>query len=248
MHEHFEDLGRVSNYYRGQMETRGLQLRHSTDFTKLREAIETLGGVISPFFCPSQNSFFRSEAFWVGVFQDGQCIGTLASRYQPLGLETLAEYTARTVDRYHNNSQERLVCSSGRPQRFMEETNGNLVYCGEFKVAPEAQKSGIGKLLSDYVQTIAWAKWPEAEMLYIFMEDHLARRGLFALIEVSVQLPRALRLVDHRPQAKYDLATLWIGAKPRRDFLDWLADELRSLDDRPKSKSRGKGRRSATDT
>lgn len=225
MHEFLEPMNRIAGHYRAKIESKGLELRHSTDFHLLEDETEAMGFEVTPHFSPRFNAFFRDEAFWVGIYDRAKCIATAACKRQPLGSETLASYAKRSWVRYYTPDSDNPVVFHNQQKPFLERTQGNLVYCGEYRVLPKFQKQGIGQLLAAYVKPAAWMTWPDTNLFYIYMENKDVRSGLMAAIELTTQIKNALQWVQHPSQAKHDY---WLGAMNRGEFLGWLKDEVRS--------------------
>ena len=219
-----EKLNRVAGYYRDRIEVAGYTLRHSTDFEALEAATRKNGDMLTPHFSTAENTFVRREAFWVGVWEGDICIATLACKFQALGCETLAQYSRRYWQRsYARGSTEQIVFSA-QQKRYMESLKGNLVYCGEYRVSPDYQKSGIGGLLAGYTKPAIFLLWPETDFIYIYMEDKDVRRGLLPAIGLSTQIQNALNWDTAPSQAKADY---WLAGIAALEFEDWLDDELR---------------------
>lgn len=225
MQEYLEPINRVAGHYRSKIEELGLELRHSTDFELFMTETERMGFEATPHFAPRFNAFYRDEAFWAGVYDNGKCVATVACKRQPLGSESLASYAKRSWTRYYTPDSENPVVFQKDQKPFLERMRGTLCYCGEYRVLPKFQKQGIGQLMAAYIKPVAWSYWPETDLFYIFMENKDVRSGLMAAIELTTQIKNALQWVQHPSQAKHDY---WLGAINRSEFLGWLKDELRS--------------------
>jgi hypothetical protein len=245
MQQYLDLMNRVAGHYRNQIESVGLELRHSSNFFQLLQATGDMGFEMTPHFSPHHNAFFRDEAFWVGIYDEGECVGTVACKRQPIGAENLADYTKRSWQRYYEPGSTNPVIFAEEQKPFLMNTTGNLCYCGEYRVKPDFQKKGIGHLLAAYIKPAAWTCWPDTDLFYIFMENRDVRSGLMAAIELSTQIRNALQWEQHPSQAKRDY---WLGAEDRHVFLGWLMDEVRTLAAPVAKKSQGKETPSASGT
>ena len=222
----FDTLNRVAAHYRDLIEGDTFRLKHSCNFSELETVTIEEGNQVSPHFSTQQNTFFRDEALWVGVFVDGRCIATVALKHQPLGSETLAEWSRRYWLQTYREGSDTAIVFGDQQKRFLLELSGDLVYCGEYRVAKDYQQSGIGKWLAHYIKAVAFLKWPKTLGFYIFMEDKDVRRGLLAAIELTRQIPNALSWDQPPSQAKPDY---WLASISNSDFSDWLDDQARLI-------------------
>lgn len=214
-------LNRVASACLNSIEMGGLRVVHSTDFETFEAIALQNKRIITPHFCPRQNTFFMAEAFWIGVWDGDNCVATIACKYQPLGAENLVSYSKRYWSRVYCDGSENDIEMSSKQKRYMKQVLGNLVYCGEFWVDTKHQKSGIGTDLAAYTKCIAAMYFGGFDFLYIYMEDKDVRRGLLAAIGFSVQIKNALAWVHSPSQAKPDY---WLAGLPWSDFQDWLDD------------------------
>lgn len=229
MHENWEPLSRVLGHYRAKIEKLGLRVEISSDFEKLSRCANDLKHPLTPMFSPKFNTFFRKEAFWLGVFEGEKCVGTLAFKQQPLGGETLADYTSRSLERYYGSGTKKQVRIDASEQPYLSSIDGTVAYCGEFFVEETWRKKGLSLLLASFGKPAVWTQWPEVELIYIFMQGVDAQKGLFANIKITRTIPVPLQW-ENPPRAEHDLQNLWLGAQNLTDFYGWLKAELRMLE------------------
>jgi len=201
---------KVALKYRDAIEAQGFKIIVSSDFKRLKKHAKKFERDVSPHFDTKYNTFYRDEAFWIGAFKDGECVGYCAAKRQPVGNEGLINYSMRYWKRVYRSKSE-------TPIRFsdwqMEKLNikGNLIYCGAWYVNPDFQKTGIGRNLGRYMMCFAFIKWQDTDYFYIFMEEKDALTGLGSSVRLTDQIPNALQWESHPSQAKEDYWFLGIS-------------------------------------
>ncbi|MEM7303810.1 MAG: hypothetical protein AAF468_22265 [Pseudomonadota bacterium] len=225
-------LNRVAGYYRDQIEVKGFALRHSVDFAELERITPSLlldkddkPAAVTPHFSTAQNTFFWSQAFWVGIWKDEECVGTVACKRQELGRENLASYSRRYWRQTYQPGSDVEVDLAQDQKRYIEQMTGTLVYCGEYRIHSDYQKTGLGVLLADYIKPTTWLYWPDVDHFYIYMEKPDVRRGLLAAIGLEHQIENVLRWNSCPSQAQPDY---YFAAIAQAGFQDWLDDHFRA--------------------
>ena len=223
-------LTKILQHYCRQIEDAGFQVRLSADFVELKEVTEANGDVLTPHFSPVENTYVRSEAIWVGVWDQEQCIATIACKVQNLGSESLADYVCRYWPQSYLRGSSTQILPMEQQKRSLKSFTGKMVYCGEFRVSSKHRKSFIGRWLASLMKTLTFINWPDAEHIYIFMDARDAASGLLAAIEMTRQIPNAINWVSAPSQAKSDY---WLAALSNSDFADWVDDQFRYLSQLP---------------
>lgn len=216
---------KVALKYRNAIEAQGFKVIVSSDFKKLKKQAKKFEHDISPHFDTKYNTFFRDEAFWIGAYMDGECVGYCAAKKQPVGNEGLINYVKRYWKRvYRHKSETPIKFSDWQMSRL--DIKGTLIYSGAWYVNPDFQKYGIGKNLGRYIVCYSFMEWREADYFYIFMENRDARSGLGAALELTDQVPSGLQWESHPSQAKEDYWFLGISKETFQDLVK--AEVLRS--------------------
>lgn len=216
-------LTRIANHYCNLIEGAGMEVRLSSDFRELEWVTAINEQAVTPHFSTQENTFVKGDAFWVGIWKDNHCVATLAAKLQALGDESLASYAQRYWSQaYQRGSQARFQFQDSQ-KRALEQFTGNLVYCGEYRVLPDLQRTGVGTWIASMTKALVFANWPQTDHIYIFMENKSVRQGLAAAITMTRQIPNALKWEEPPTQAQRDY---WMASLSALDFQDWVDDQI----------------------
>ncbi len=209
--------------HKNAIEAKGCSVIVDTDFDKLKKHAKKFKHDVSPHFDTKYNTFFRDEAFWIGVFKDGQCIGYCAAKKQPVGHEGLINYIKRYWSRvYKHKSKTQIQFADWQMDRL--NICGNLIYSGAWYVDPNFQELGIGKNLGRFIICFSFMAWRDTDYFYIFMDNKDVVTGLDAALKLTDQIPNALQWESHPSQAKEDY---WFLGISKDSFEDLAKSEVR---------------------
>lgn len=169
---------------------RGISVEESTDFRDCEARMHTIGKKsVTPMLSCDHHDLSKDHAVWLILRKDGRDIGGVAARCDTLISETLSEYWARSYARlYRGQGRLRSVSNT---HRACDEIKGNVVYTGEFFIAPEMR--GSRHLLSLYTHllfTYCQMRW-NPDWIYAFVRADDVRRGYATEYGFTRQYPGA---------------------------------------------------------
>ena len=215
---------RLLEHYRFEMQQMDLEVIPSTDFSKLEKVVRGMSPnrdwELTPHFSTRENTFTSSEAFWIGVWFEGVCVGVVASKLQATGEEELTSYIQRYWHRVYREGSDVDFEFGDWQKQTLADYRGDIIYSGEFRVHPDYQGMRFAEPMAMFLRVYSFLRWENASLFYIFMEDENARRGsLASRVLMTVQIPDALNWRVVPSQAKSDY---WFCAMEKRHYQDFV--------------------------
>lgn len=223
---------RLLEHYRFQMTEMGLDVIPSTDFEQLEAVVKRMSPKgdleLTPHFSTQENTFTTQDAFWIGAWYEGQCIGVVASKLQNIGDEELGSYVRRYWNRVYRSGSNREFEFGSWQKQILSDYSGEIIYSGEFRVHPDFRRMRFSEPLAMFLRVYSFLRWENAQLFYIFMEDENARRNsLASRVLMTIQIPDALNWRVHPSQAKSDYWLCGMDRNHYRDFVRQWAESQR---------------------
>lgn len=227
---------RLLEHYRWQMEKIDLQVVPSTDFEELERVFRLMSPKrdigLTPQFSTKENTFSLKEAFWIGVWYEGQCVGVVASKLQQLGDEELGSYIRRYWHRAYEATADVEFEFGDWQKNILSSYTGDVIYSGEFRVHPDYRGMQFSEHMAMFLRVYSFLRWEQANLFYIFMEDHNARRNsLASRVQMTVQIPDA---INWRVAPSQAISGYWLCAMEKNHYHDFVRQWAESQK-RPKS-------------
>lgn len=215
---------RLLEHYRSEIESMGLEVVASTDFEALEAQVRLMSPKrnleLTPHFSTAENTFTTREAFWIGVWYEGRCIGVVASKLQSTGEETLGSFVQRYWKRVYRAGSTVDFKFGEWQQDALSDYKGDLIYSGEFRVHPDYRGMQFAESMAMFLRVYSFLRWESADLFYIFMEDENARRNsLASRVQMTVQIPNAINWQTPPSQAKPDY---WLCAMEKGHYRDFV--------------------------
>ena len=175
---------------------------------------------LTPQFSTKENTFSIKEAFWIGVWYKGQCIGVVASKLQSLGEEALGSYIQRYWHRAYEASTDVEFQFADWQKSILSSYMGDVIYSGEFRVHPDFRGMHFAEAMAMFLRVYSFLRWEQANLFYIFMEDENARRNsLASRVQMTVQIPNAINWQVAPSQA---ISGYWLCAMEKSHYHDFV--------------------------
>ncbi|MDU8928461.1 hypothetical protein RXV86_13810 [Alisedimentitalea sp. MJ-SS2] len=182
-----------------EIERLGYEVEATSDFEKIMRLVPQTGRKkATPMMSIQRNDFTEETAFWLFLFKDGQVVGGIGAKYEPLGRESFASYLCRT-SRTQYDRDDNPIAEVAEPATEM--IGGNIVYIGELEFAREHR--GNLKLLEAFMrvhQGLCAVKWRNLDWIYaIVPEEHQRFSWLYGFM---VSIPGVLRWREPVPDGR----------------------------------------------
>ena len=223
------DLIKVGGACVAALAQKGCEVETITDFRQAEALTEQMGKASQTAKLSSEHNDFTEESgFWLFMKEHGHYVTAVATRFDDVGRESMADYMIRTMRRHypHESGETLLNFTDALPEGF----HGRMAYIGELFVHPghrgSRQKLRYFMLL---LQTCIATKW-KVDWTYAMMRDRDVQRGFAATYGFTGQLPGVAQWAEPAPEGRGDAEWLVsVPARQRDHMMHYFAGSLESL-------------------
>lgn len=210
--KHILDAIKVGRTCLNALAEQGVEVEMITDFDKAESIATEIG---KPGFTrklhSAYNDFSEESAFWMFMKEDGVYTASVATRFDHVGREGMADYLSRTTRRHypHPEADETIrAVLPGLPKDFM----GSMAYIGELFMRPghRGDRKKLRRFMT-LLQVAIICKWP-VDWIYAFMRDRDVHVGLATLYGFTHQIPGVVQWEEPFPEGRG--SNEWLVAVP----------------------------------
>ncbi len=179
----------------------GVSVEMITDFDQAKKLTEDMGKPgLTPKLSSAFNDFTAESGFWLFMREDGEYAASVATRFDDIGREKMADYMIRTMGRHypHQRCEALLSFTEALPPSF----HGRMAYIGELFMRPgfRGSRQKLRYFMMLLHTTIA-TKW-SLDWTYAMMRDRDVKLGFATNYGFTTQIPGVAQWADPAPSGR----------------------------------------------